>query len=115
MLRSAGDHAEVQIYQTLGLMRYLESLLIMLKCTNYLTHTSVKAGLPAKLDLICLRGEAGYAGVTLETHQNDVRIEEVNSNTRLCNGKRTVCRYLETPVARDRSRLERRVTEYFAC
>lgn len=35
MLRSAGDHAEVQIYQTLGLMRYLESLLIMLKCTNY--------------------------------------------------------------------------------
>lgn len=35
MLRSADDHVEVRIYQTLGSMRYLENLSLMLKCTDY--------------------------------------------------------------------------------
>lgn len=162
MLRSAGDGVEVRIYQTLGSMRYLESLSLMLKCTGYreddgpdapcilmspsndeedkvamaiamrqvlinaavdeslaqsifqqmlVTHASVKAGLPPKLDLIRLRVgrvpvlndqtmSPGFRGILAwigrswicrrdprDTHRNEVRIEEVDSNARLCNGK----------------------------
>lgn len=39
------------------------------------------------IDAIRRLAPAGHAGVTLETHQTDVKIEEVNKNTRPCNGK----------------------------
>lgn len=35
ILRSAGDHVEVEIYRTLGSMRNLESLSLKLQCTDY--------------------------------------------------------------------------------
>ena len=163
ILRSAGDHVEVETYRTLGSMRNLKSLSLMLQCTDYryidgpddpllfilpcddeedqeamaivirqvlvnaavdehlarsifrqifAAHTFTKAGLSPRLSSTRLRvGNApvlngqimspDFGGILTwigrswicrrdprDTHQSDLRIAEVGSDTRICNGKR---------------------------
>ena len=163
IIRSAGDHIEVEAYRALGSIRDLKSLSLMLQCTDYrhgngpddpgllmlpsddeedqeamaiairqvlvnaavdeslarsifrqmlAAHTSMKADLPPRLNSIHLRvgnapvlngqimspdleGILAWIGRSWickrdprDTHQSDFTIEEVNSDTRLCNGKR---------------------------
>jgi hypothetical protein len=162
ILRSSGDHIEVDIYRTLGSMRNLESLSLMLQCTEsrqddgpddpgpltmpsekkedqeamttairrvfanaavdrslaqsifqqvLAAHATTKAGLPSRLSSIrfwvgCVpvlndqimspdfEGILAWIGrgwmcrrEPRDTHQSNFTIKEVDSDTRLCNGK----------------------------
>jgi hypothetical protein len=163
ILRSAGDHVEVETYRTLGSMRNLKNLSLLLQCIDYRhddelddprplwppsddeedqeamaiairqvfvnaavdeslarsifqqmlsAHTCIKAGLPPRLNYIRLRvgrarpvngqemgmdfgGMLAWIGRSWvcrrdprDTHQNDVTVEEIDVETRLCSGER---------------------------